>query len=74
VANQGERADRAAVEANLLHEAELVVTRLEAALAAAPDNVELKRQLERMIEQARRLRQHIAEAIAAAHAKGQGPE
>ena len=74
MANQGERADRAAVEANLLHEAELVVTRLEAALAAAPDNVELKRQLERMIEQARRLRQHIAEAIAAAHAKGQGPE
>jgi len=69
MASQEERPDRAAVEAKLLHEAQLIVTRLEAALAAAPDDGELRQHLERMVEQARRLRQRIGEAIAAAHAK-----
>jgi CBS domain containing-hemolysin-like protein len=74
MASEEERPGRAAVEAKLLHEAELIVTRLEAALAAAPDDGELRQQLRRMIEQARRLRQRIAEAIAAAHARHEKAE
>jgi len=60
---------RAEVEARLLAEAEAVVSRLEAALAAAPDDDDLRMKLERIVEQARRLRSRVQGAIAKAHAK-----
>jgi len=74
MASREERPDRAGVESRLLEEAQLIVSRLEAALAAAPDDAELRQQLERMIEQARRLRRRIGEAIATAHAEDEEGE
>jgi predicted ATP-grasp superfamily ATP-dependent carboligase len=62
---------RAEVEARLLAEAEAVVSRLEAALAAAPEDDDLRMKLERIVEQARRLRSRVQAAIAKAHAKDQ---
>ena len=70
--DNGDRPDRATVEANLLREADRVVTSLEAALAAAPDDPELRQQVERLVEQARRMRDRVAAAIAAAHAREEG--
>ena len=69
MAKQDEQPDRAAVEAKLLAEAEQIVTRLEAALAAAPDDQELRAQLERIVEQARHLRARVEKAIATAREK-----
>jgi CHASE3 domain sensor protein len=72
MANSGQQPDRATVEANLLREADRVVASLEAAFAAAPDDPELRKQVERLVEQARRMRDRVAEAIAAAHAREEG--
>jgi hypothetical protein len=66
MAEDGEEAQRAAIEGKLLEEADRVVTRLEAALAAAPDDPELRAQLERIVAQARELRSRIAAAISEA--------
>lgn len=72
MAHNGDRPDRATVEANLLREADRVVTSLEAKLAAAPDDPELRQQVKRLVEQARRMRDRVAAAIAAAHAREEG--
>jgi hypothetical protein len=64
-----EQAKRAAVEAKLLAEADLVVSRLQAALAAAPADDELRAQLECIVEQARHLRRRVQEAITRAHSE-----
>jgi len=64
-----ERAGRAEVEARLLQEADRVVASLETALAAAPEDEELREQLERIVEQARTLRSRVQETIAKAHAR-----
>lgn len=69
MAKRDEQPGRAAVEAKLLAEAEQVVTRLEAALAAAPDDEELRAQLERIVEQARHLRARVEKTISAAREK-----
>jgi hypothetical protein len=61
--------NRATVEARLIEESERVVQRLEAALAVAPDDAELRANIERIIEQARRLRQRVSDAVAQAHAR-----
>jgi len=66
MAEDPEEAQRAAIEGKVLEEADRVVTRLEAALAAAPDDPELKAQLERITAQARELRARVAAAIAEA--------
>ena len=60
MAEDPEEAQRAAIEGKVLEEADRVVTRLEAALAAAPDDPELKAQLERITAQARELRARVA--------------
>jgi len=73
MAERGENS-REAVEARLIEEAERVVARLQAALAAAPDDAELREKLERIVEQARRLRQRVTDAIAAAHARDEARE
>ena len=69
MAEDPEEAQRVAIEGKLLEEADRVVTRLEAALAAAPDDPELKAQLERIVAQARELRSRVAAAIAEARSK-----
>lgn len=74
MSNEHPRANRAEAEARLLEETERVVTRLEAALAAAPDDAELKQKLARIVEQARRLRERVAQAIADAHARESSAE
>ncbi len=60
---------RAEIEAKLLSEAERVVSSLEAALAAAPEDEELRAQLQLIVEQARRLRGRVEQAIAEARRK-----
>ena len=69
MANHEQPSERAAVEARVLEEAERVVTRLEQALAAAPEDPQLREQLERIVAQARHLRQRVADAIAGARAR-----
>lgn len=64
---------RVAVEAKLLEEADQIVARLEAAQAAAPDD-ELRAQLEPILQQARRLRSRVREAIARAHKQDHGEQ
>jgi hypothetical protein len=72
MAENSNEAERATVEAKLLEEADRVVTRLEAALAVAPDDPELRAHLERIVAQARELRARVAAAIAQARSERGG--
>ena len=62
----------AGLEAKLREEADRVVRHLEAALAAAPDDPELRGKLQRILDHARRLRQQVEDAIVSACAESEG--